>query len=327
VSAAPDCGGYPGDAFILTGDSPRLLRLRETGAITGLIKLLDEVPLYQVNVELALDEALANRHGNAVLRRALEKAFGGDVLPNTLHGEDRKHGELASGGGLRHPMLGYLDRDRLCALYLNFTAALGGEAAGYEFGAAIIGAHEKPFVGYYDGWLDGGDGAIRCDILVRDGMRRDHDPEKKLETYTQGGRLKALQMAVTEPREILWAWLEADNYQMRRCRDIERLKRLTIGKEGRRWIRTDIFSLLEREAMKQIFAGSIHANDKLFDIARGAPAVQKALKANAAGDVDDLLQQLLAQTLNPDSVWSGAAGKFAEAAQARAQEARAKKLV
>ena len=98
----PECNGHREDAFMLSS-FPRLLDLREQGAPGQLAQIMEQVPLYAINLELILDEALSERHLNPHVETALGRAFGSQPLPNTLKAHNA--GQDMS-GGLRHPMIG-----------------------------------------------------------------------------------------------------------------------------------------------------------------------------------------------------------------------------
>jgi hypothetical protein len=324
TTTPPQTGDFPEDTFLLAS-TPRLLDLESHDAPRQLAKLLEEAPLYHINMELALDEALTQRHRNATVLKALEKAFVSETLPSTLQIEEKKPDDIA--GSLRHPMLGHIDIQSLCSLYLGFLNALGGGRQDFSFENYILGAREKRFLEHFDGFLQGGQGKIKADILLGFGHRHDHDPAKKLEDYVQEGQKKARRMNITDPQELVWAWLEADNYQMRRCLDIHRLKSIHGLSRLPAWVHADIFSLLEKEAMKQHFSEALAQADTALALLGKTPLLKKSLQLSAQGHVDELLQQLLSQTLNVGASYSGAAHKFADAAAQRRREAQRARLI
>jgi hypothetical protein len=87
------------------------------------------------------------------------------------------------------------------------------------------------------------------------------------------------------------------------------------------WVKTDLFCFLEKEAMKQVFAENIMRSPAKVKLLEKIPKIGEAIEANAEGQVDDSLQQLLSQVLNPDSPYAGAAGRFEQASRARSVEA------
>ncbi len=311
-----DCHGHREDAFMLSS-TPKLLDLRENNAADQLAQLLQQVPLYNINLELILDEALAERHRNPQIEKALGAAFGDQPLPNTL--KPQQGGPEAMGGGLRHPMLGHMDRTELAGIYLGFLKKLERHREHYEFERNILGKHAKRFAELYDGFITDRDGKVKAEILLAFGQRLDHDPGQPLESHTKNGEKQAQKMRIEDPVEAIWAWMEADNHQKRRCRDLHRVFQLQGLPRTPNWVRTDIFSLLEKEAMKQVFSHSL--NGVTVEALEHAPALERALRNNAAGQVDDCLQQLLAQTLSPGTAYAGAAERFVTQAEKRAAEA------
>lgn len=319
----PDCNGYPDDAFTLSS-TPMLMDINDDQSIHPLAMLLDEAPLYHINMQLMLDDALTERHNNATLEKALEKAFSPDPLPNTMTSGDRAVDEPA--GTLRHPMLEHVDTTTLCRLFTRFLRALPEGQKDYSFERNILGKHQERFMETFDGFLSGNAGKVKAEILVGFGTRRDHDLTRPMESYTENGYKVARRMAISEPHELLWAWLEADNYQMRRCRDIDRLLRLGGLPRVPNWIRTDVFSFLEKESMKQYFAEMMKNADHDLSFMGDAQILKKAIDSSAQGQVDEMLQQLLQQTLNSNAPYAGAAGHFVDAAAEREREAKRTRL-
>lgn len=308
------CGGFPDDVFVLRA-APRLLDLTGEQAAQKLAALLDHAPLYRINAELALDSALAARHENAALEKALSFAFAGNVLPRT-----QKGGEEA--GTLRHPMLGHIDSFHLARAYTGFLNALGPDRADFGFEGDILGRHPELFLGLFDGFIHEHRGRVRALTLLRNSTRRSHDSMTSTDGHVQNGRARAAEMNVRDPQEALWAWLEAESCQMRRCADIHRFMTLYGRKEGMDWLRADVFSLLEREAMKQHFAAILARHGPVANSPLGATIV-----ANASGDVDENLQKLLGQILGNSGAYDGCAGRFRDEAEKRAERARRGGLV
>ena len=322
-SSLPESGNFVDDAFTLSS-TPKLLDINNDQSIYDLGMLLDDAPLYHINMQLVLDEALTERHNNAVLEKALEKGFSPEPLPNTLTSGDKHQDDPA--GSLRHPMLEHIDTVTLCRFYIGMLRNLPAEHKDYGFERSILGKHGERFMESFDGFIGIGSGKIKAEILVGFGARRDHDLSRPMESYVEMGSKIARRMNVTEPHELLWAWLECDNYQMRRSHDIDRLLRLGGLPRTPNWVRTDIFSFLEKEAMKQHFAQKMRENDPSLSFMKDAPLLKKAVEASAGGQVDDMLQKLLQQTLNVNTPYSGAAGNFVAAARLREREAQKTRL-
>ncbi len=320
----PDCGGFADDAFTLSS-TPKLLDINDDQSVYELGMLLDDAPLYHINMQLVLDEALGERHKNAMLDKALEKAFAPDPLPNTLTSGDRYVDDPA--GTLRHPMLEHLDTVSLCRLYTALLRNLPQGQKDYGFERNILGKHRERFMEMFDGFMAQGEGKIKAEILVGFGSRRDHEFSRPMESYPEMGGKIARRMNITEAHELMWAWLECDNYQMRRCRDIDRLLRLGGLPRLPNWVRTDIYSFLEKEAMKQYFAQAMKQTDPALSfIGKDAPTLRAAIEANAADKVDELLQQLLKNAQGTATPYSGIAGHFVTSAQQREREAHKAKL-
>jgi hypothetical protein len=313
----PDCAGHPEDAFILT-NLPKILDLRAVDAPHKLVMLIEDVPLYQINIELALDRALSERHRRPVVERALNIAFKNEPLPGSMP-MPQAAGDFTS--TLRHAMLGHLNNIELCETYISFLNAMSEPPLEYRFEKSVIGKHQNRFKDYYSGFLTAHGGQVVAEILLAFGYRRDHDPAKGMESYIETGEKTARKMRVNEPMEMLWAWLEADDYQRRRCHDLDRLLKLGKMKRIPNWVKTDLFCFLEKEAMKQVFAESFVKTPDKAKLLEKAPKIRQAIEANAGGAVDENLQHLLAQILNPDSPYAGAAERFDQAARLRAHEA------
>lgn len=317
----PSCGGYREDALTLSSQ-PRLLDMNDPKGAYQLAMLIEEVPLYQINLELLVDQILADRHTNNPVAQAVSKAFEGQPIPNTM-GHDNNDGPSDTlTGSLRHPMLGHLDKTTLAKIYLNFMRALPHGHDEYSFERYILGRHPQPFQERFSGYVFGEHGQIKADILLGFSVRNDYDPRRPLENYVENGRNKAIKMHITEPRELVWAWLEADNYQMRRCHDIDRLLAVRGLPRVPNWVRTDVFNCLEKEAMKQVLAAQLLKADPSFSALPYQMQIRKAVEVNAQNQIDESLQQLLNQTLTQGTQYSGAADKFYGRALIRSKEAQ-----
>lgn len=316
----PDCGGHREDSLVLSSQ-PRLLDLNDPGGAYHLASLLDDVPLYQINLELLLDEALSQRHQNRLIEKALMKAFEGQPLPNTLNKDDLARRETLD-GSLAHPMLGHLDKTVLGKIYINFMRALPHGEEGFGFEDHVLGRHIAQFSKLFSGYILGEKGKVRADILIGFGNRVDLDPKRHNENYVENGRSQAMLMRIQEKNELLWAWLEADNYQMRRCHDIDRMFAIPGLPRLPNWTRSDIFRCLEKEAMKQVFAMRLIEADPALKLLPRQPQIRAGIEASASGQIDEGLQQLLGQTLTSGTPYAGSASRFHARAQERAREAR-----
>ena len=318
----PESATHSDDVFILSS-TPNLLNVNDDQNAQKLADLIEAVPLYHINMELILDEALAERHHNAVIENALNQAFSGQPIPSTLKAQEEKSSEDVS-GNLRHPMVGHLDNKALCALFIKFLSHIPRDQNHYAFEKSILGKHTARFLEYYDGFLAHEYGMVKALILIAFGMRADHLTDKHGENHVEEGQKKARKMRIEDPLEIILAWLEADNYQTRRCMDLDRIMNFTNLPKTPNWVRADIFCCLEKEAMKQFFAKSFIDKDPSLSLIEQAPNLKQAIELNASGHANEALQQLLSQTLSQANSYSGAAGKFVELAKKR--EADAKKI-
>lgn len=316
----PDCGGHREDAIVLASQ-PRLLDLNDPRGVYQLASLLEDVPLYQINLELLLDDALSQRHLNRLIEKAMTKAFEGQPLPNTLSKEDMPRRETLD-GSLAHPMIGHLDKTVLSKIYINFMRALPHGQEGFGFEDHVLGRHIGPFCNLFSGYILGSKGKVRADILIGFGNRADFDSKRHVENYVENGRSQAMLMRIQEKNELLWAWLEADNYQMRRCHDIDRMFSLTGLPRLPNWTRSDIFRCLEKEAMKQALAIRLIEADPALKLLPRQTQIRAGIEASASGQIDEGLQQLLGQTLTSGIPYSGSAARFYARAQDRAREAR-----
>lgn len=311
----------PEDVFSLSGN-PNLLDTGDAYAAEKLAHLIENVPLYQLNLEMALDDALTERHKNRVVREALEQAFDGGALPNTLTVTTEESDPARPAASLRHPVLGHMESDQLAVSYLRFINALGRDGGDYNFGMRIIGRQIEPFLRHFDGYFCGDYGEIRVSLLIGFGIRQDHDPAHTLTSQIEAGKMRAQSMGITDERELLWAWLEADHYQLRRCQDLDRVLRIQGLGRHPNWVKSDILGILERESMKQYFAERIVKSDTALKLLDKAPLLKKAILSDSNNEVDETLQQILSQTVNANSAYSGAAGAYAEKITQREQQAR-----
>jgi hypothetical protein len=319
TTTIPSCQGYREDALSLSSQ-PKMLDLNEHKGIYQLASLIEEVPLYQINLELLLDSALMQRHFNKLVDQALHDAFEGQPLPQTLEKENAEAEALE--GTLSHPMLGHLDKVALCKIYVNFMKNLPHGHEDFSFARHVIGRHPEPFRERFSGYVFGQQGEVKADILIGFGVRVDFDPRRQIENYVENGRAKATLMRIHEKNEFLWAWLEADHYQMRRCHDIDRIMSLNGLPRIPNWVRTDIFNGLEKEAMKQVLAIRLIEEDPSLSLLSRHPAIRRAIEASAQGQIDESLQQLMAQTLTADTVYAGSADRFYRNALERVKEAK-----
>lgn len=315
-SDPPSCSGHPEDVFVLVS-APRILDFESDDAFLRLADISSKSSLYRINIELSLDRALMEHQSNKGVHQALEAAFQGKKFPAM-----DKAAVNRPEGAIHHPVIDHMNDKDLCAIYIRFLQSLPPARTSYNFKNDVLGKQPSGFLGFYDGHIHQGRGFVKTDILFSFGMRRDHDTSRQLESYVQEGHKKSEKMNMKEPRELLWAWVEADYYQARRCRDIHRVMVLQLNNRRPDWIRMDVFSLLEKEAMKQSIAEKIIASKEAKNFLVNIPLTNKAIQENAKGQVDECLQQLLSQALNVDSGYAGSAEYFSETAKKRYAEAQ-----
>ena len=310
------CNGHTDDCFVLS-NPVHILRMDSSDAADNLAQLMKDVPLYHFNMELVLDEALSLAHTNSNMKEALIYAFGAHPLPVTQSIPD-----IADTDYLYHPELRKMDAGRLSEVYISFLMHLKRQKEDYSFQRNILRQNTQEFLQQFDGFFEEQKGQIRSDILLAFGLRLDHDPHKSFESYINSGQQAARRKNISEPHELLWAWMECDDYQQRRSRDMHRVMSLTTLPRLPNWIRIDAFKLLEMEAMKQIFAEKMVIADPDLTILKGALELKRALRTNALGRGAETLQQLTEQALKGDKAYDGAGLRFHEQAEMRAKEAR-----
>ena len=239
------CNGHSEDTFTLTS-SPKILDLESDDAPYQVASLIEDVPLYHVNLVLLLDAILAERHINGLIKNAITEAFRGEALPETRDDPvPVQQNDIPN--GLQHPELDSMSTESLGLIYVGFINRLKQGYEIYGFQERVLGRQPEPFLSYYDGFIFRGMGKVKAPILIGFGIRNDHDPSQSAESYIQSGQRKAREMNVQDPHEMLWAWLESDNYQMRRCRDIHQLMTMENLPRIPNWVRTDIFKIMEKE--------------------------------------------------------------------------------
>lgn len=310
------CSGSIDDCFVLA-NPVHIMRLDDAMAVDELAQLMKDTPLYHFNMQLVLDEALTERHRNKSILEALTVAFENRSLPETNPVSDSEH--------LRHPSLKKMEAADLSRIYVQFLMRLRHYKEDFSFQRTILGQQPDHFLQQFDGFFEEGQGKILSHILLAFGLRLDHDPTKPRESYIHNGQTAAQRKNISDPHELIWAWLECDHYQQRRCRDVHRAMSLTSLPRMPKWVRIDIFHFLERESMKQVFAEKLVVLDPRLETLAGTPQIKRAMRMNAAGQLDENLQHLLAQTVKVEP-YSGAAARLADAAESRKKESHKIKL-
>lgn len=321
----PDAGEGGDSGVLVSKAGYQLLDLDAADAVQRLSDLMGKHEAFRFAAELVLDEAfdLADSgagEGAAALKTALQAALGDHGWPKRAGISDAAEALLVNAGELNFPFIDHLDTDELARLYVDFLHHLPDKAVQREYGLdVVVRLNRGLFYKYYDGFISGGVSHIRFDRLVSQAARVDHDPLIPMEEYTQRGREKAEQSGCRTAAEHLAAFVAADGFQLARCKEIHTV--LSLGGELPEWIRADIFRVLEHEAMKQYHAECVVDDPEGLVLVAGMPMLRKALQTNAGGEVSEMLQRLLRETLSP-SGYAGAAGEFTLRAGARAAEWR-----
>lgn len=287
----------------------------------ALAKIVRDVPLYRITMELLIDRILLESLGDAVRMKAVRTAFSPEDPPEPV--ADIMTQKYAFSGVLHFPIIASRNDGQLIDLYLRlYGPATPMHANAGEHLAALLGGLPERLIEKCDGILWRGAGLIRLDRLVYEAERMDNDPEVTFESYVTRGRAAAEALAVDEPVPLLAAWIQAERVQRELCRDIDSILRLMDVRRLPRWIRADVFRILEREAMKQVFAEGIAKRMGDWPALRRSTILAEPIAANAKGEVAPLIQQLLNQTLSADASYAGSAEAFALQAERRWSEAK-----
>jgi hypothetical protein len=159
--------------------------------------------------------------------------------------------------------------------------------------------------------LGNGGGAVMAvpalGIAVR--MDREDSPITDAESYTQRGFEIAESLHFGSALEYLAAWMNEMRKQANYCHDIHAVMSLDILEKLPLWIRYDIFSILESEAMKQVFAKRylIEAKRENFNI---PVKFEQAIRLSAECVTDDILTELLSELMRKPPIYSGIAKNF-----------------
>lgn len=323
---APDATETPPSPWIQYADSAQLtlfdfdtLQGRE-----GFSKLLAEIPMYRITMELLIDRILLEARFDAGRTKGVRMAFAPEDAPEPV--TDAMAEKYAFTGVLHFPVIASRTDLQLLDLYLKlFGPATPDHADIYAHLAALLGGYPERLTEHHDGFLWRNKGWVRLDRLVYESERVDHDPEVTFESYVTRGRAAAEALAVNDGNALLAAWVQAERVQRELCRDIDAVLSLPDIRRLPRWVRADVFRVLEREAMKQVFAEALAAQFSDWPALRRQRLLADPIAANAKGEVAPLVQQLLNQTLSADARYSGSAAAFALQAERRWDEA--KKLI
>ncbi|NBX66629.1 MAG: hypothetical protein EBQ96_06505 [Proteobacteria bacterium] len=301
-----------GDAAVLNLDTPSG---REQFAA-----IMSKVPLYRITLELLIDRILMESRSDPIRTKGVRAAFAPEDPPEpVIDGMAQKFGLE---GVLNFPVIASRTDIQLLELYLRlYGAATPDNKTPSAHLFPILGSYVGRFIENGDGFEWRGYGWVRLDRVVYDAERLDHDPEITFESYVARGRTAAEALAVADLKPLLAAWIQAERVQRELCRDIDSVLRLPDIRRLPRWIRADVFRILEREAMKQVFAEGIVRQYAELPALRRASILADPINANAKGEVSPIIQQLLNQTLSADARYAGSAEAFALQAERRFTEA------
>ncbi len=301
-------------------DGLNLLDVTQPYGRIELARFIADIPLYRLSIELLVDEILLKAQTNPVRAKGVRAAFAPDDPPEAVDDPMTKYGFA---GALHYPLIATRTEAQLIDVYLRlFGPACPEHTDIASHIEAMLGGYPVRFAEKYDGLIWKGEGWIRLDRMVYEAERLDYDPEITFESYVTRGRAAAQMLHVTDPKALLAAWLSAERIQHELCRDIDAVLRLPDVRKLPRWIRADVFRLLEREAMKQVFAESLVQSFSEWTDLRHARILSEPIEANGKGEVAPLIQQLMNQTLSVDSSYAGAGEAFALASERRMAEAR-----
>lgn len=313
------------DIFLIDR-SEKLLIFADAANGTNLYSLTKDIPLYHINIELALDQALKDSEQDAKLASYLETAFGSRDTVKSLQkivvGQ-----ELAIADTLQYPGLGYIYPEQLCQIYIQFLQQVQNDEAyiaEYGFMKAVLRNYPERFIGSYDGFVSPAEGRTKASWLFEMGYRQDHshDAQKRMEQYMLEGQSKAQDENLNSPDEYMKAWLNADEYQLRRSRTIDlALKNISI-KDSPAWLREDVFKIIEKESMKQHYAKCIMEQDPSSATLEARDNMRLAIENNAKGLADPDIEQFMRETLSAGKPKADATSKFIALAEQRLVESQ-----
>lgn len=323
TTAAPEVSDTPPSPYLAAGNAAGLM-LIDLDTADGkqvFAKLFKDIPLYRISLELMIDKALLAAQKDSDRAAGVRKAFSPDDPPEST--TDPISDKYAFEGSLHFPVIANRSNDELLDLYLKlFGPAMPAHKDVHTHLMAILGNHPERLLENFDGFLWRGFGWARLDRLVYDAERIDNDPGITFESYVTRGRSAAQAFAVADPQAQLAAWINAERVQKDLCRDIDNILRLPDIRRLPRWVRADVFRVLEREAMKQVFAEDLVRHFTDWPDLRRARILSEAIEINAKENVSPLVQQILNQTLSADARYEGAAGAFVMQADRRFAEAQ-----
>lgn len=286
-----------------------------------LISLFEESQLYRINLIFLMDRALSMREDDLSLHEILSQGFAPYPLPKPLAHSDSDNKAYQFSGDIKHLFLDQCSTPDLIHAYVHLITYYKSKSPCAEFCFLdVIRSNPDAFLREFSGFCIGENGYTQSDTLLLHCHRCSHQPSKPLETYVEQGQSAARSIAFADDQAIIEAWYHADQFQKKRCAIIDQALQTGAVKGSAEWIKIDVFTILEREAMKQTYAEMLHSPENEAHFPSQARSLETAIKHNTNGGTDKHLQQLLAQTLTPDQSYAGAAAAFCLDAERRELE-------
>lgn len=286
---------------------------------TNLSQIFKTSPLYKIHLIFALDYALLSRKESVELCAAIDGAFHPIKLPEPYKSDKAVAYDFK--GELHYQFLDTIPIDELLQIYINCLnediVKAHKELSKLLSLCNIIAANPDKFFEIYNGFKWGAKGCANLSSLLPRAKRLDFDPDVPLEIYTQRGNDTAQSLSFSSAESLIESWLHADQMQAEYCRLLDAAL-LNFKKAGSfLWVKGDIFKILEREAMKQVYAFKYFRDFEGEESLSKKRDLYQAMKINAENGVDDNIQKLLTQSLSSDFHYSGAAESFALQAEER----------
>ena len=291
-------------------------------AHSQLAHFLTKTQVYRLALEILMDQALlAGDNGDEELQNALEYAFTKLEIgvPQKIENKNAMNGDIV-GGELSFPVLEHLSEEHLAESYFLFFEKLNDMNLRKEYGFHnIVKLDRGPFYKNFDGFKTGNTTYIRFDKLIETCKRLAIGSGLSVEDYMNSGKQRAEAETYETAPEQLNAYLQTDRHQYMRCKEIDGL--LTIMDYIPECMNYDIFSIVEQEAMKQVYAERLLSSEDGRACIEHTSHIKDAIEHNAAGNISERLQNLIDQTIVPDAEYAGAAKDFLAHSEHRQLEA------
>lgn len=148
-------------------------------------------------------------------------------------------------------------------------------------------------------------------------LDRDDTPANA-EEYAKRGVDIAESLHFGSAMEYLAAWVNEDRKQADLCRDIDAVFSQGVLLSLPRWVQHDLFSLIEAEAMKQVFAKRFFDEDRREDMQPPAPVLlREAVRVSANHKTDKLISDLMTELMQKPVHYNGSARDFTVQADER----------